>query len=321
LTNKISRLIAQTCLVALLLPLETAVFAAKNSESPLSDDVQSQIEKASRYAKSGKADRAFPLLQAALNSANDIPKCLAVATATEPFGAKLVDIRRGCLSKALSLCTTREDYLQVALKARQYESYDVTRQAINTLIGNATSTQDLLDLAKKAQEVALNDVAHLAMEKAYSLARTVPEGLAFCREAKLLGMDDLLRKAMKDLIDDESNAHQLMVLLKNFEPYEMKDLDRYLMKKALDQSSTFNDYYEIWMAARRHRENDIQEVALFRGRKKKLLNQIDAEKEAQRKQFEEQAQKAQDELGQGQAGIIPGGNGVSGGTPKNPSGF
>ncbi len=262
-------------------------------DSPLDEQTQSALRRACR---AGNAQKATPVVLQALQGASDIPKCLAIAAYTETAGASMLDARRQCLVKALSLCQSRQDYIQVALKSRQYQCYEVTRDAVNALIGSGTSLDDLYDLAKKTQEVALNDVAHLAMEKAFTLVKTIPECLTFAREAKLLSMDDLNRKACKDLIDDEPNAHELMVILHYIEPFKLKDLDRYCMKKALDRAVSEKDFLDIYNASQRRGEGDIFQIALYRGRKARLMQQIKSEQETAQQALDAQQAKAQQDL-------------------------
>ncbi len=292
-SNRFSpRKVAQaTIVLGMSLYAVTATFcpveAKKDPDSPLTYDTQGYLEKATKYARSGKKEKAIGLLQSALDSANDIPKCLAVANFIEEYRYPLVDARRACIQKAYSLCQTREDYITVAIKSRQFETYEVTRQCVNTLISTAKTPEDLYDLARKSQEVSLNDVAHLSMEKAYTLVRNVPDALRFAHEVKLLGMDDMVRKVIKDLIDDEPETHRLMTLLKNIEIYKYPDLNRYLLKKALDQSKSVDDFAEIWEAARRHREKDIFDVAAFRGKKMQLIQKVKQDRESYQQKVQE----------------------------------
>lgn len=280
---------------ALILALNAVAAVAKKAivDSPLDEQTQSALRRA---CKAGNAARANPAIAQALQSANDIPKCLAIASYTETAGASMIEARRQCMVKALSLCQSRQDYIQVALKSRQYQCYEVTRDAVNALIGSGTSIDDLYDLAKKTQEVALNDVAHLAMEKAYTLCKTVQEALAFARQAKLLSMDDLNRKACKDLIDDEPNAHELIVILHYIEPFHLKDLDRYCMKKALDRAVAEQDFLDIYNASQRRGESDIFQIALYRGRKARLMQQIKNEQDTAQQALDAQQAKAQQDL-------------------------
>jgi hypothetical protein len=262
-------------------------------DSPLDEQTQASLR---RVVKPGNANRATQVILDALQSANDIPKCLAIAAYTEGAGASMLDARRQCLTKALSLCQSRQDFIQVALKSRQYQCYEVTRDAVNSLIGSGTSAEELYDLAKKTQEVALNDVAHLAMEKAYTLVKTIPDALAFARQAKLLSMDDLNRKTVKDLIDDEPNAHELIVILHYIEPFQLKDMDRYCMKKALDRAASEQDFLDIYNASQRRGETDIFQIALYRGKKARLMAKIKAEQEAAQVTLDAQQAKAQQDL-------------------------
>ncbi len=243
--------------------------------SPLTDDAQMELERASKYMKS-QPGKATPMIMNALSSATDIPKCLAIAAYTEPYGHPMLEARRACIAKALTFCQTREDFLQLAIKARQYECFEVTRQAVNNLVGSSESCDELLDLAHKAQEVALNDVCHLAMEKAYNKADSVEEALKFAREAKVMGMEDLSRKATKELIDDEPATHDLCVLLRSIEPLGFQDLNRYLLKKAIDEARTITDMRDVYDASRRTGQNDIMKLAEFRGKKMQILEKYKA---------------------------------------------
>jgi len=265
--------LAAAVVIPSVVPIALAAKGA-TPDSVLPAEDQVQLKKARSLLSSGKVDKASPIILFCLDSANDIPRCLALAQFTEPFAYPLMDVRRQCMQKALNLCSTRQDYIQIALKARQYEFYEITRQAIEALIKNANTVTDLYDLANKCQEVALNDVADLAMKKAYNGCRSVEDAVYFAKRAKDLGMEQLCRNALRDLINDEDNTHYLLALLRNIEPLEQADLNRYLLKKALDKGETVDDMMGITEAARRLRETDIQKVAEFRGKKLTLINRI-----------------------------------------------
>lgn len=299
------------------------------TDSPLSSESQVVLEKAMKLMRSGKFDRAAPMVLSALESANDIPKCVAIANYTETFATPMMDVRRQCMQKALSLAQSRQDFIVVALKARQFQFFEITRQAINSLIQSARTVPDLLDLARKAQEVALSDVAHMSMERAYSGIRTVPEAIKFAGECKAMGMDDLARKVMRDLIDDEDSAPQLCALLPKLEPLGMADLNRYLLKKALDKAMTVEDHVCIMESARRNREQDIFKLAEYRGKKLKLINQIKADREAYQQQLQAWQEGIQQDLARqqseaeqnNQSGQGNAADAAGGGTDSPPSGF
>lgn len=302
LRQPLTRLLSLVFLVVILNMVLSTTFARQPwPNSPLAVESQTQLEKAHRYMKSGRFDRAHPLVLAALDSANDVPKCLAIASFTEGFATPMMEVRRQCMGKALSLCSTRQDFIEVALKSRQYQFFEITRQAINSLIQNATTTSDLYDLARKSQEVALNDVAHLAAERAYTGVKTVPEALKFVKEVKALGMDDLVRKVLKDLIDDEDNAHYLCLLLSKIEPMGMTDLNRYLLKKALDKASAVEEFTEISEGARRNRETEVFKVAEYRGKKLKVIEQIKHDREEYQRQLQGWQEGVQQDLARQQA--------------------
>ncbi len=244
------------------------------TDSPLAQETQVQLERCGRLMKSGKFEKAKPGILGTLDSATDVPKCLAIAAYTEPYAYPMMEVRRQCLQKALSLASTREDTILVALKSRQYSFFEITRQAVNSLIQNAKNVPDLFDLARKSQEVALNDVAHLAMEKAYTGIKTEPDAYAFAEQAHALGMDDLLRKVIKDMIDDEDSVPALCDLILKFEGYHMRDQSRYGLRKALDLAKTVADMQDIFEASRRLNEPDIANRAQYFVRKGQLIQKM-----------------------------------------------
>lgn len=274
--------------LSLILHAPVADAARKNvsSDSPLTEDMQLELYRASKYMKS-RPDKAMPIIESALQSANDIPKCMAIAAYTEPYGHPLLEARRACINKALSLCTTRDDFLHVAIKARQYECFEATRTAVNSLVGSSKSVPELYDLASKAQEVALNDVAHLAMERAFKQIDNVEDALKFARQAKIMGMDDLVRNAVKALINDETETRGLCILLRNIEPFDLKDLNRSLLKRALDTAKSVQDFNDICDAAKRHGHEDVFKLAQFRGKKMVILNKYRQDSAAYQQKLEE----------------------------------
>ncbi|HEY9870011.1 MAG TPA: hypothetical protein V6D08_12670 [Candidatus Obscuribacterales bacterium] len=288
-------------LVILLAVPEASAARKPWPDSPLPVESQVSLERAGKLMKSGKYEKAEPLILAELERSNDIPKCLAIAAFTEAYATPMMEVRRQCLQKALSLCQTRQDFIQVALKSRQYQFFEITRQAINSLIQNANSIPDLYDLARKAQEVALNDVAHLAMERAYSGVRNVPDAIKFASECKAMGMEDLVRKVYRALIDDENSAHYLCQMLPQLEPLGQADLNRALLKKALDKAMTVDEFLEIYEAARRNREQDIFKLAEYRGKKLRLIQQIKRDQEAYQRQLQSWQEGVQQDLSRQQA--------------------
>ena len=271
-------------------------------DSPLPVESQVALDKAGKLLKSGKYDKAEPVILAEVERANDIPKLLAVASFTETYASpQMMQVRRQCLQKALSLCQTRQDFIQVALKSRQYQFFEVTRQAINSLIQNANSVPDLYDLARKAQEVALNDVAHMAMERAYTGVKSQPDAIKFAVEAKAMGMEDLARKVYRALVDDEENAHYLCTMLPGLEPLGMEDLNRALLKKALDKAMTVDEFAEIYEAARRNREPDIFKLAEYRGKKLRLIQQIKHDRAEYQKQLQSWQEGVQQDISRQQS--------------------
>jgi hypothetical protein len=259
--------------------------------SPLTVEQQAQVKKANSAAKSGKAEKAATYYTAALSQATTVEQCLAIAQATERYGALLVSTRRACLERAISVATKDVDLFSIALRARQYQFYEITKKVIDIIIAKAESNEELFSLAHKCQEVALGDVSHLAMEKALAQTKTIPEALTFAKQAKVMNMDDLLRKTVKDLIDDQTNVHDLCTLLIDIEPLQLSDLDRYLLKKAVNSVKTPNDCKEVFEMAKRYSQQDIIELAAFRGRKMLLMEKYNSEQAQLRAQQEQAARE------------------------------
>src|SRR5579885_1799783 len=289
-------------------------------DSPLTPEVQVQLEKAGRFMTSGKPQKAQPIIASALPP--------AIASFTETYGFPLMETRRQCVQKALTLCQNREDYLLVALKARHFEFYEITRECVNHLLQDAKTVPDLFDLARKAQEVSLNDVAHMALDKAYTGIKSVPEAVQFAHDVKQMGMDDLVRKVVRDLIDDEENAQQLCNLLRSTEDLGMEDLNRYCLKKALDKAQTVDELKCIYEGARRNRQNDILQVALYRGKKLTLIQKIQRDQAEYQRQLQQWQSGAQEDLAKQQEeaernmGLGPGKHfGTDGSNEPQSSGF
>ncbi len=254
-----------------------------NPDSPLPVEFQSSMERAARSMKSGKYDRAKPVIESVLASSNDVPKCLAIAEYTEPYAFPMMEARRACLNRALSLCSTQEDYLVVALKSRKYQFFEITKSAITALIQSAKTVPELYDLARKAQEVALNDVAHQAMEKAFSGLKTQEDAFAFADQCKSVGLDDLLRKTIKQMIDDEDEVLGLCDLVLQTDKYQLRDLSRYALKKAMDYCYTkggVEEMDQIKEVARRINEPDVMARAEYYVKKGKLIQKMKGDQAA-----------------------------------------
>lgn len=243
-------------------------------DSPLPIEAQSSLERAGKLMKSGKYEKAKPLIMSVLEAQNDVPKCIAVAQFTEAHAFPMMDTRRACLNRALELCQTTDDLLLVALRSRKYQFFEITKQAISKLVASAKTMPQLYDLARKSQEVALNDVAHLAMDKAFTGIKTQEEAFGYADMCKALGLDDLLRKTVKQLVDDEDTTSGLCDLCLSIEKYGMRDLNRYGMRKALDLCKTVPDMQYIKDVARRLNEPDVLARADFFVRKGKLIQKI-----------------------------------------------
>jgi hypothetical protein len=261
-----------------------------SGSTPLPQDMAKYVKRAAGAMKSGKYDKAAANIQGLLDGATDVAKCLALAESTEAYGHPMTETRRACLNKALSLSMNRDDTILVALKARQYQFFEITRTCVGKLIQSAKTTTDLYDLARKSQEVALNDVAHLAMEKAYTGVKDDVGAFAYAEQAKGLGMDDLVRKVFKELLDDDDKAGTICDTIIRMNAYDMRDLTRYGLRKAMDTASTVEDMQAIFETARRYNEPDIANRAQYFVKKGKLIQQIKEDRAA----YEIQKQKWQE---------------------------
>jgi len=251
------------------------VLAKKDwSQSPLPPEMYRVVSRAQSQMKSGKFKQATATINDLLASANDVPKCLAIAAATESYGFPMMDARRACMNRAFQLSGSNDDMILVALKSRQYQFFEITRQAIHSLLASAKTVNELYDLARRCQEVALNDVAHLAMEKAYTGIKDQPSAFAFAEQSKALGMEDLLRKVVKDLIDDQDEVATLCDILCKTDGYKLRDQTRYGLRKALDKSATVPDMEAIFETARRLNEPDIANRANYFIRRGKVIQKI-----------------------------------------------
>ncbi|PWT97400.1 MAG: hypothetical protein C5B53_08095 [Candidatus Melainabacteria bacterium] len=255
-------------LVAICGPLTPPAFSDTSKVgSPLPVEQEAKLRKATKAVRSGKPSKAAVKCQAALDSASDVAQCLAVAEATEKYGAPLMDVRRACLQKALTLGKNRDDFFQIALKARQYQFYEVTKSAIDFVIANANSDDELFDMAQKAQELGLSDLARMAMDKDYLQIKTVPDAILFAKRAEVLNMHDVVRKTIKDLIDDEPTTMGLCNLFNEVEPFQIPDLERYLLRRAVYAVKSVGDCKEVFEIAKKHGQPDIANLAAYRGRK------------------------------------------------------
>lgn len=316
--NQTGPLLLSVALLMLIVPWADAKSKPKAewADSPLAKETQVQLERAGKLMKSGKYDKAKPMVIAALDGASDVQKCLAIASYTEPWAYPMMDTRRQCCNKALTLCSSEDDYLLMALKARRYQFFEITRECISKLIENASTVPALYSLARKAHEVSLNDVAHMAMDKAAKGIKTGDDWLTYAENCKALGYDDLLRKAIKLLIDEETESIPLCDLALRIQRYGMRDMVRYALRKSLDRVSSdlataTNEMTEIAEAARRLNEPDVKNRAEFYMKKGNfMLKQRNQESELAAKERANRENRLLDEARlrdkERESGFLPG---------------
>jgi hypothetical protein len=260
---------------------------AKYTNPNITKQQQSCISRGNSYAKSRQEAKATQAYEAAFATATDVNQCLAIVEGTEKYGSVLNDARRAGLNKALSLATNEQDLLNIAVKSRQNQLYEITKKAVDGVVAKGSTTNDLYELARKAQATALNDVAHMALQRAYSQAKTVDEALAFAKQAKLLGVEDLSQKAIKDIIDDATTTHELCGFLTQIEALGYPDLMRRDLRKALDFATNVDDCKEVFEVARHYDQSDLSNLAAYRGKRMLLMQQVQDNKSAYKDQLEQ----------------------------------
>jgi hypothetical protein len=299
-TARLTALAGATALVSALFVPGMALAAKPAPTDKATPQLQGELSKAVKYFKSKKYAQGTQAVESITSAAPDTSACLYALQGLEAYGAPAAKAKRACLEKALNLARTPEELLEVALKARQNECFDVSKSALDSLVGASTDFGSLLDIAHKAHEHSVSEVAHVAMQKAYSLVSNVPDALLFAREAHSIGLDDLSRNALKDLIEDQPSTEELILLLPKFAGFEMTDIVRLDLKRALERSKTVEDYLLVYNASKRYEQDDITKLASYRGRKLTLINKIKEEKgqpdRAREKALEEKERKAKEEM-------------------------
>ncbi len=309
--NRSSKLLG--CLIFLLLAAPSPAVAKKAAADPALSPVQyKQLEHARSMAKHA-GPKANQLIITVLNSAQTLDECLAIAAYTDAAGFPLIEARTKSLQKGIVLSKTPDDYMRVVLKARQLQCFDVTSQAIKALLASANTPEQLNEVARKSQEIALNDVAHLALEKLFAHAKTVPDAISVAKTARTLGMDDLTRKILKELEDDCRTTAELMALLPQVEPFAYGDVNRYCLHRALDYANSADDFYAIYKQSQRLRQQDIFDVAAFRGKKMILMQKLQEEQAAAadasasaQQELQQAEQKAREDLNKSAPNSGPG---------------
>lgn len=271
----------------IMAPTQAARFKEAKPIAPPPDENQAKILQIKQLLKTGKVQMAGTLIVTVLESTNTVDECLNLANLTQSYGFPMMEVRRQCVRRALSLCRTSNDLMLVALTSRQYQFFELTRQAIKTLIDNTNTDADLQNLAVNAQHLGLNDVAEMAMDKVYKQINSPEEAIYFAQEVRTMGMEKMAHKAIADLIAKEDNPVRLCVLLNSIDPLHMHDLNRQLLKKALDNAESGTDYNAIFASAKKANELDIASVADYRIRKMELIQQIKEDQASYQQQVQD----------------------------------
>jgi len=276
---------------------------AKSSPYPdsnLSVELQGQLSKAVKGFKNKKFSQATSQVESVAAQAGDTAACLSIVSALDSYGAPAAKAKRACLEKGLNLAKTPDELLNVALKARYCECFDISKAALDGLVGATKDFEALIDIAHKAHQASVQEVAQVAMQKAYTLVSNVPDALLFAREAHSIGLDNMSHTALKDLIEDQNTTDELMALVPKVAVYDMVDLTRLTLKRGLEKCKTVEDYLAVYNNAKRFEQEDIVKLAAYRGRKLTLINKIKDEREgpmrAREKALEEKERKSKEEM-------------------------
>lgn len=238
---------------------------------------QKQIDRAAGYMRSKNWHRATEAVNAFAASAESPSTCMYAMNALSRFGGPANQAKRACVEKAISLSTSSDDLMEVAVKARQSEMFDLSKEAFDRLIGTSENLQDLTLIARESHRMAMADVAHLAMEKAYTRVDNIPDALQFARDSYAMGLEDLSRKCLKDLIEDQPTVSGLLEIAGKVEAMHMNEMVRFALTRAVDKAKTIDQMLSVYNAAKHYGEEDIVKLAQFRGRKMVLQKKIKEE--------------------------------------------
>lgn len=248
--------------------------------SNLSGEAQSELSKGLKYFKSKNIARGTEMIESITNAAPDTTACLYVSSTLDGYGASAAKAKRACMVKALNMARTHDELLNVAIRARKAECFDISKQALDSLVGSTTSFDALIEIARQAHQATTDEVARIALLKAYSVVDNVPDAFVFCKQASVLGQDELVRRCLKDLIEDQTSTTDLVSLLPRISAFEMVDMTRLCLKRGLEKCKVVDDYLAVYNNAKRYEQEDIVKLAQYRGRKLTLINKIKEERNA-----------------------------------------
>jgi hypothetical protein len=290
------RLVALTVVIAA--PSANLALAASTGpypDSSLPVEGQKQLQKAVSAMKSKKWPKAHEAVNAAAASATDIGGCLFILSSLDKFGGQANHAKKAAVVKGMELAKTTDDYMKIAMRARQCEMYDVSKETLDRLVAASSSFEDLMAIGHSAHESSMADLAHLAMKKAYTLVNNEPDALEFIRQSNSIGQDVLCRKAIKDLVEDQTAASEIVNLANKFESLNMPDMIRATLKRALEKATTVSDYLAIFNAAKHFEETDIVRLAQYRGRKLTLMNKLKGEAASTPSAIADEARRTKEE--------------------------
>lgn len=240
----------------------------------LTKSEQKQIDRAASYMRAKNWPRAEEAVSSFASSAGSLSSCMYAMEALSHFGGAANKSKRACFEKAISLAQNNDELMDVALKARQCELFDLSREAFDKLVGSCDNLQDLTLIAREAQKMSMGDLSHLAMQKAYTRVDNIPDALQYARDSYSFGLEDLTRKCLKDLLEDQESVHGLLEIAGKIEPLHMNEMIRFALVRALDKAKTVDQMLAVYNAAKHYGEEDVVKVAQYRGRKMLLQKKL-----------------------------------------------
>lgn len=290
----ISLLITSLLAAGLLVP--GAVFGESANNGGLSKADKKQLDRASGYMRSKNWHKAAEAINSFAASAQDAQTCIYALDSFSKFGGPANKAKRACVERALGLSDSNEELMQISMKARQCEMFDLSKQALDKVVSNAKTPEELTKIAREAHSMAMADLAHTAMLKAYTKVNNIPDALQFARDTHALGLEDLTRKCLKDLIEDQDSVSGLLEIAGKIESIHMNDMLRFALTRALDKAKTVEQMLSVYNAAKHYGEEDIVRVAQYRGRKMVLQKKMKDEAAAAPDAMAEQEKRTKEDM-------------------------
>lgn len=159
-----------------------AAWAESANNGGLSKADKKQLDRASGYMRSKNWNKAAEAINSFAASAQDAQTCIYALDSFSKFGGPANKAKRACVERALGLSNSNDELMQISMKARQCEMFDLSKQALDKVVSNAKTPEDLTKIAREAHSMAMADLAHTAMLKAYTKVNNIPDALQLRHE-------------------------------------------------------------------------------------------------------------------------------------------